>query len=622
MSRKTNTPSWQEIIYRLLRQVRQVFHPVQPSTRRGMGAIPYDGGVAFRVWAPGAQNVFVSGSFNNWSKERHPLAREEDGYWSADVNGAIVGDEYRYFIHNGTQRLMRTDPYARDVSPENANSVVCESWGQFQEKAPPWMPPWNELIIYELHVGTFEESAARARGQFQGVIDKLPYLRYLGVNAIEIMPVAEFAGDYSWGYNPAHPFAITRSYGGREAFRELVTAAHNMGIAVIVDVVYNHFGPQDLSLWQFDGWQENGKGGVYFYNDWRSTTPWADTRPDYGRRQVRQFIRDNALMWLEEFQVDGLRWDATAWIRNVHGHEDDPAADIQEGWDMMRWINDEIDGRQSWSLIIAEDLRRNELLTRPTGEGGAGFDSQWDDQFVHALRQAIITADDVDRDLEAVAQAVVARYNGDVFKRVIYTESHDEVANGKARVPEDIAPGAADSLYAKKRSVLGAALVFSAPGIPMIFQGQEFLESGWFDDHVPLDWQKARIHGGMVKLYRDLIHLRRNCDGQTRGLTGQKVEIVHLDNERKTLAFRRWEFGGPGDDVVIVANFAHTEQEINVPFPAEGLWRLRFNSDQAVYDPAFGDSSAADVVSGAVGVAVSVAPYAVHVYSQDAGRGK
>ena len=197
------------------------------------------------------------------------------------------------------------------------------------------------------------------------MIDKLPYLQYLGINAIEIMPIAEFAGDYSWGYNPAHPYAVTRTYGGREAFRQLVQAAHDLGIAVIVDVVYNHFGPEDLSLWQFDGWQQNGKGGIYFYNDWRSTTPWADTRPDYGRQEVRQYIRDNALMWLEEFQVDGLRWDATAWIRNAYGHEGDTTTDVQEGWDLMRWINDEIDLRQRWTLSIAEDLRGNAAITRP-----------------------------------------------------------------------------------------------------------------------------------------------------------------------------------------------------------------------------------------------------------------
>ncbi len=140
------------------------------------------------------------------------------------------------------------------------------------------------------------------------MIAKLPYLCDLGVNAVEIMPPMEFAGGYSWGYNPANLFAIEREYGGPSGFKAFVAAAHAQGIAVIFDVVYNHFGPSDLDLWQFDGWSENGKGGVYFYNDGRSWTPWGDTRPDYGRSEVRQFIRDNALLWLERYRVDGLRW--------------------------------------------------------------------------------------------------------------------------------------------------------------------------------------------------------------------------------------------------------------------------------------------------------------------------
>jgi 1,4-alpha-glucan branching enzyme len=324
------------------------------------------------------------------------------------------------------------------------------------------------------------------------------------------------------------------------------------------------------------------------------------------------------MMWLEEYAVDGLRWDATAYIRNVHGNEGDPASDVQEGWDLMRWINDEIDLRQRWTVSIAEDLRGNAALIRPTGEGGAGFDSQWDERFVHPIRQAIIPVNDADRDMIAVVTAVVSTYGGDVFDRVIYTESHDEVANGKARVPEEIAPGKADSLFAKKRSVLGAALVFTSPGMPMIFQGQEFLESGWFDDHQPLDWQKARKHGGLVKLYRDLIHLRRNTDGMTRGLSGQNTEILLVDNERKLVAFRRWEFGGAGDDVIVVANFAHVPQEqVMLRVPADGLWKLRFNSDHKLYDPEFGGLAAGDVEAVAGETAVTVGPYAVLIFSQE-----
>src|SRR4029078_10818424 len=132
------------------------------------------------------------------------------------------------------------------------------------------MPTASELVIYETHVGTFNRSRDDVPGTVQAVTRKFDYLRRLGVNCIQLMPLAEFAGDVSWGYNPAHIFAVESAYGGPEGLKAFVRAAHEAGIAVIMDVVYNHFGPSDLDLWRFDGWSENDKGGIYFYNDWRA----------------------------------------------------------------------------------------------------------------------------------------------------------------------------------------------------------------------------------------------------------------------------------------------------------------------------------------------------------------
>ncbi|MCG3208671.1 MAG: 1,4-alpha-glucan branching enzyme GlgB [Anaerolineae bacterium] len=631
--RPSKIPGWRNQLDRLAFYSKQLFRLISPATQPGMGALPHEAGTSFRVWAPHAGQVFVTGTFNNWSRWRSPLAREANGYWSANVAQAGPGDTYKYIIippHG--QPLHRTDPYARDVTPEFSNSVICNGtfdWGSREAEPLFQMPGWHELVIYELHVGTFEENPAGVVGTFQGVINKLPYLQELGINAIQLMPVAEFEGDYSWGYNPAHPFAVSRTYDGRAALKELVKAAHSHGIAVILDVVYNHFGPQDLSLWQFDGWHQNGLGGIYFYNDWRSKTPWADTRPDFGRLEVRQYLLDNALMWLEEFQLDGLRWDATNQIRNAHGFDSEPGADIAEGWEFMKWVNSQVDARLPWKLIIAEDMQGNAGLTRETATNGAGFDSQWDATFVHTIRQAVITPHDEDRDMTAVAHAIAFSYNGDVLERVIFTESHDEIANGKARVPEEIAPAAADSFFAKKRSALGAALLFTAPGIPMIFQGQEFLESGWFDDHVPLDWAKAGQHAGIVQLYRDLIRLRRNWGNASRGLTGQHTNVFHVNNQEKVIAFHRWHNGGPGDDVIVVANFAHQPQPgYTIGLPRAGLWRIRFNSDEQGYAAEFGHHLCPDIVAARVPGStcidempcfgnVTIAPYSVLILSQD-----
>lgn len=391
---------------------------------------------------------------------------------------------------------------------------------------------------------------------------------------------------------------------------------------MILDVVYNHLGPSDLDLWQFDGWSENDGGGIYFYNDHRANTPWGDTRPDYGRPEVRQYLRDNALMWLEEYHVDGLRWDATAYIRSVNGSDQSPTNELPEGWSLMQWINEEIQAHAPNKITIAEDLKGNEWLVKGTGAGGAGFGSQWDSNFVHPVRTAVITNDDAFRDLHAVCTALVHRYNGDAFKRVIYTESHDEVANGKARVPEEIWPGDGLHWFAKKRSTLGAALVFTAPGIPMIFQGQEFLEDKWFDDQDPLDWQRAEALKGIVYLYRDLIHLRRNSEGVSRGLTGQSIDIFHADHENKVLAYHRWSEGGPGDSVVVVLNFANqTLTEYPLPFPAEGEWHLRFDSHHAGYDESF-EGQVSEAVTAVTHPEnhilgqIAIAPYSAIIFSQ------
>lgn len=597
---------------------------ISPSSHHGMGAIPYPGGAAFRVWAPHADQVSITGTFNNWSKTAHPLASEGNGYWSTDVPGAKAGDEYRYVIVSGSKELLRIDPYARDVTSSVGNSIIHDphfDWGDEKYQAPPL----SELVIYEMHLGTFNDQPDGPPGNLNSAIEKLPYLKNLGINAIEVMPAMEFPGGFSWGYNPAHLFAIESDYGGPNAFKEFVKAAHAHGIAVIFDVVYNHFGPSDLDIWKFDGWSENNKGGIYFYNDWRSQTPWGDTRPDYRREEIRDYIRNSAMMWLEEYQVDGLRWDMTAYIRNVYGNDSDPEHDIFEGWSLMQWINDEIKAQPPYKISIAEDMQNNPFITKATSEGGAGFDAQWDAGFVHPIREAILSPDYQSRNMNILRDAILHRYDRDAFKRVIYTESHDEVGNGKARVPEEISPGNAGSWEAKKLSTLGAALVFASPGIPMIFQGQEFLEDEWFHDQDPIDWSKKDTYRGILQLYHDLIQLRRNRNGNTQGLCGQNTNLYHVNNKGKVIAFHRWEHAGPRDDVIVVVNMANQSYgSYRIGFPGAGQWKARFNSDWNGYDPSFGNHPSSEVVAKlgkkdgmSCNGNVSIGPYSVIILSQD-----
>ncbi len=601
----------------------------RPSLRPGMGAIPYDGGTTFRVWAPHAQAVFVTGTFDDWAMDRTALAPDAgddgpSGTWSGDVPAVGPGAEYRFTIRTPDGDLSRVDPYARHVTNSVGNGIVHDphafDWGDDAFT----MPDWDDLVIYEMHVGTFGADGDRG-GTFDGARRRLPYLQKLGVSAVQVMPPFEFAGDVSWGYNPAHLFAIESSYGGPDAFKRFIRDAHAHGIAVIVDVVYNHLGPSDLDLWRFDGWGEGDGGGIYVYNDGRAATPWGNTRPDYGRGEVRTFLRDSAMTWLEEFRCDGLRFDSTVHIRAVGGNPYDPDTALPDGWSFMAWLNDEIRARQPWKITIAEDMYNDPALTTPTAEGGAGFVAQWDSGFLRRVRPALEEPHDGARDIGEVVVAILGEGRGAPLSRVIYTESHDEVANGLTRVPEAISPGDASSWWAKKRAILGSALVLTSPGIPMLFQGQELLEDRWFDDTVALDWDKAVSHRGILRCHRDLIALRRARDGATRGLRGSNVAILRADNEAKLLAFHRWADGGPHDDTVVVANFADRAiTDLRLGFPAPGRWSVRFNSDATAYDLQFGahdvfdlDADGEPMDGCAQSGLVSLSPYGVVIYARE-----
>ncbi len=591
-----------------------------------MGAIPHGEGTTFRVWAPHAVAAFVTGTFDDWAQDRTALVRDDDGAagtWSADVPGVGPGEEYRFTIRTTEGDLSRMDPYAHHVTSSIGNCIVYDPDAFDWEGDAFQMPGWDDLVIYEMHVGTFA-AESDLRGSFDSARGRLTYLHRLGVSAIQVMPPFEFAGDISWGYNPSHLFAIESSYGGPDAFKRFIRDAHAHGIAVIVDVVYNHLGPSDLDLWRFDGWAEGDGGGIYFYNDARALTPWGATRPDYSRGEVRTMLRDSAMTWLEEFRCDGLRFDATVYIRSVDGI---PSADssLPEGWSFMSWLNDEIRARQPWKITIAEDLGHDPKLVAPTSDGGAGFVAQWDVGFIRRVRPALEVADDAARDIDVIVEGILGTGRGAPMRRVIYTESHDDVANGLVRLPEAISPGDARSWWSQKRAVLGGALVLTAPGIPMLFQGQELLEDGWFDDSVGIDWDKASQNRGILRLHRDLIALRRARDGVTRGLRGPNVAILRADQEAKVLVMHRWDKGGPHDDTVVVANFAdRTLDDVRIGFPAPGRWNVRFNSDAASYSREFGSHESFDLDADGEPMdgcehsgVISVGPYSVVILSRE-----
>lgn len=574
------------------------------SSRPGMGATPYADasgtGVTFRVWAPDATSVSVPGVFNSWSTTANFLVKEgSSGLWSADISNARPNHEYKYYI-NGS--VWKMDPRSRKVVNSTGNSIV------YDPNAFNWSGDTrltintSSTVIYEMHVGAFYDPSpgSGGPGKFADAINKLDYLASLGVNAVELLPILEFPGDYSWGYNLSDPYAVENTgYGGPDGLKTFVKAAHQRGIRVIMDVVHNHYGPNDLDLWGFD---TNATPGIYFYSAGGiSTTPWGP-RPNYASEGVRSYIIDNFRMWMDECHVDGFRWDAVGAIR----HYDPGYVSIPEGDSLIQYIN---------SIIIHTD-HPGAISIAEDDSGGMDFDSEWGvsvgDEFINEMVKTV----DSDRDMNALKSAM----DGSGFSRVLYTETHDLVGalngSGAQRLPVRIQPANPASYFARKRSMLGAAIVMSSPGLPMIFMGQEMLATNQFADNVPLDWTRVITYSNVVSFYRDMIRLRRNLDGVSWGLTGPNVSWHAVDNNAKLLAFHRWG-AGPNDQVMMVINCSNTQinnYQIN-GFPVDGTWYVNLNSDWKKYGTDFGDVGSRLVqVSGNSG-SVTIAPYSVLVLS-------
>ena len=581
-----------------------------------VGAIVHKSGVSFRVWAPFADKVAVTGSFNDWSETA--MASENDGYWSVDVDNAQAGQEYRYLINNGDNVLWRNDPRALAVTTSGGNSVIVDT--EFAWDDADFTPqPVEKQVLYEMHVGTFNRPDKSTIGTFDDAKNKLEYLAELGITTIELMPVSTMSPVREWwGYTPMYIYTVESQYGGRTQLLEFVNTAHQRGIAVILDVVYNHLGPSNLDIWQFDGWSQDGKGGIYFYNDWRSKTPWGDTRPDYGRKEVSQFILDNVRMWMNDCHLDGLRVDSTVFIRNVEGHNDDPGTDLADGWRLLQDVNRLTRKINPLALTFGEDIGYNNYITKSAGEGGAGFSAQWEVNFPQPLRDALWTSDPWHLNLSGLCEQLKRSYNGDPMQRVIYTDSHDSAANGSARLNEIIAPGQSDNLFARRQELIAAAILMTAPGIPMLFQGQEFMEGGAFSDWQSLDWKKSERHSGIVLAHRHLIGLRKNLGGISVGLTGRNFNLMHVDDDNKVIAYHRWQNGGSGDDVITVVNFSDHQYDVyDLWFPRDGNWKVRFNSTWQGYGNDLKDVSVPDVdVSNSQG-SLKIPPSCALILSQD-----
>ena len=562
--------------------------------------------MSFRVWAPHADLVSVAGDFNGWSRTATPLNKEGiTGFWCRDVPGAAPGQRYAYVI--GSKQfgaVIRRDPNGRVVTAAQDGASVIYDPAAYSWKHNFTRPPLNKLVIYEMYVGTFNVSNS-APGTFQSAIAKLDDISSAGFNAVEVMPVTQFDGLYGNPYGPTDQFSVDNAaYDGPDNFKAFVDACHERGMAVIVDVVHNHWGPFDIPSFQFDGWQTDlYPGGIYYYDADKDTdpydSPWGP-RPNYSNPVVHNYILGQIAMWFAEYHADGLRWDSISNIYNTWGggvgidpHTEKRGVSLPDGRLLLRKVNSQ------WPMAykIAEDLsfsRQQAADTLPASQGGLGFDSQWNATLAYYIRKDFPQAS---IPLADIVSGMTSTFNSDPRQSVAYFESHNELSySSTSRLIQLIDPENPTSRTARKKAILAAALLFTIPQVPMIFQGDEFLDTSWSNAKSHLDWTNAETWVGIHQFYADAINLRTDAAGRTPGLTDANLNIYQKDATNNILVYDRYDGSNMGqDDVIVVANLSSTvfdgnsHPQIKIGLPDGGSWNVVLDSDCQNYSTDFGN---------------------------------
>ncbi len=526
-----------------------------------------------------------------------------EGYFQVELEQVAPNSQYIFRLHGNGGELERPDPASR-FQPDGVHDASEILPVDFDWQDHNWHGlPLSAWIIYELHVGTFTP-----QGTFDAIIDRLDELKDLGITAVELMPVAQFPGTRNWGYDGVYPFAVQNSYGGPAGLKRLVNACHCKGLAVILDVVYNHLGPEGNYLRDF---------GPYFTDFYH--TPWGQAINFDGpfNEGVRRFFIENALHWITEFHVDGLRLDA------VHAIVDFSARTFLE--ELAAAVRQTAEQLNRHIFCIAESDLNDTRVIRPVQNGGYNLDAQWNDDFHHALH-ALLTGEqqgyyqDFGR-LEDLARALANGYvytgqysryrrrrhgnfsgNLPACQFVVFAQNHDQIGNrmlGERLI----------QLAGFEKAKLAAALVLLSPYIPLLFMGEEYGESapftyfvshtdpalveavrrgrreefaafGWKEeppdpqdettfDQAKLNWalrRKSR-HGTMLAYYRELIGLRQNIRSLRR-LERRSMRIM-ADEAGLMLGVHRW---------------SHTDEGLLIAHAGDGQGRCLFQASPGSWE--------------------------------------
>jgi maltooligosyltrehalose trehalohydrolase len=579
------------------------------DSEKNLGAVYLgDGRCSFTVWAPLVEQVSVK--ILSPQEKVYRLAKDKRGYHQATVEGVDPGSLYLYRLGGGKEC---PDPASR-FQPQGVHgpSQVVDSIFSWEDHS--WVGlRWEDYVIYELHVGTFTPE-----GTFKAAIPLLQDLKNLGVTAIELMPVAQFPGNRNWGYDGTYPFAVHNSYGGPDELKHLVNSCHHLGLAVVLDVVYNHLGPEGNYLADF---------GPYFTDRYRG--PWGNPINFDGpySEEVRCFFVENGLYWVKEFHLDGLRIDA------VHGILDFSAQPFLE--ELAVTVHELAERLKRRVYLIAESDLNDTRIIRSRELGGFGLDAQWNDDFHHALHTLFINEDsgyygdfgELHHLVKAFRQGFV--YSGDYSRYrkrnhgnssssipaeqfVVFAQNHDQVGN-RAQSER------LSALVSFEAQKLSAGVVLLSPFIPLLFMGEEYGETApfyYFVSHSDPDlivavqrgrreefaafrWQgappdpqdeatflqckldpKLRFQGQhevLYSFYRELILLRRESP-PLKVLDKERLEVTGLEQE-KVLLWRRWS---EEQQAAAVFHFGKQVRSLSLPLP-EGRWRKQLDSADRIW---------------------------------------
>ncbi|MFZ5710593.1 MAG: 1,4-alpha-glucan branching protein GlgB [Pseudomonadota bacterium] len=552
-------------------------------------------GVHFAVWAPNARRVSVVGDFNVWDGRRAPMRRRgATGVWEIFIPDLTEGTIYKYEVvgPSGYAMPLKADPVGFGSEHPPSTGSVVRRIGQHGWQDGAWMKSRHAVnsvdapvAVYEVHLGSWRKAGARPLSYLELASDLVDYAHWMGFTHIELLPVSEFPFDGSWGYQPIGMYAPTVRHGTPAELAALIDAAHRRGLGVLIDWVPGHFPTDQHGLGRFDGTAlyEHQDPREGFHQDWNTLIY------NYGRAEVANYLVANALYWLEEYHIDGLRVDAVAsmlyrdysrndgeWIPNVHGGREN-----YEAIDVLRRMNIAAYGQHPGVMTVAEESTAFPGVSRPVEHGGLGFGFKWNMGWMNDTL-SYIQKDPIYRKYHHHQMTFGLHYA--FTENFILPISHDEVVHGKGSMLSKM-PGTAWEKFANLRAYYG--FMWGHPGKKLLFMGQEFAQGAEWNHNQSLDWHQADDpqHRGIQLLVRALNALyRENPALYVNDTRPEGFEWLE-PNDAGNSVYAWVRKGRPGDPMIVIAgNFTPVERtSYRLGFPAAGRWSEVLNTDAEIY---------------------------------------